>query len=95
LVAGILIGPATPGFVAMLLLKSQLSEIGVMLFMFGVGLHLSINDLTVKRIASYLVPLLCKWQSLANFAWRIRGLATACWAYLVWHYRAPVVLLKR
>ncbi|MCC7182654.1 MAG: Kef family K(+) transporter [Rhodocyclaceae bacterium] len=52
LVAGILIGPATPGFVADVHLASQLSEIGVMLLMFGVGLHFSLDDLlAVKRIA--------------------------------------------
>jgi len=52
LVAGILIGPATPGFVADVGIASQLSEIGVMLLMFGVGLHFSLNDLlAVKRIA--------------------------------------------
>lgn len=52
LVAGIVIGPATPGFVADVHLASQLSEIGVMLLMFGVGLHFSLDDLlAVKRIA--------------------------------------------
>ncbi|MCM2253191.1 MAG: Kef family K(+) transporter [Ramlibacter sp.] len=52
LVAGIIIGPATPGFVADVSLASQLSEIGVMLLMFGVGLHFSLEDLlAVKRIA--------------------------------------------
>ncbi|MDP2154100.1 MAG: YbaL family putative K(+) efflux transporter [Methylotenera sp.] len=52
LIAGILIGPATPGFVADAHIASQLSEIGVMLLMFGVGLHFSIEDLmSVKRIA--------------------------------------------
>lgn len=52
LVAGILIGPATPGFVADMHLAAQLSEIGVMLLMFGVGLHFSLGDLlAVKRIA--------------------------------------------
>ncbi|WP_371324997.1 YbaL family putative K(+) efflux transporter [Dechloromonas sp. ZY10] len=52
LLAGILIGPATPGFVADLHVASQLSEIGVMLLMFGVGLHFSLNDLlSVRRIA--------------------------------------------
>jgi CPA2 family monovalent cation:H+ antiporter-2 len=50
--AGIMIGPATPGFVADIGIASQLSEIGVMLLMFGVGLHFSVNDLlAVKRIA--------------------------------------------
>ncbi len=41
LVAGILAGPATPGFVADMHLTRQLAEIGVMLMMFGVGLHFS------------------------------------------------------
>ena len=52
LFAGIAIGPATPGFVADVHAASQLSEIGVMLLMFGVGLHFSLDDLlAVKRIA--------------------------------------------
>lgn len=52
LVAGILIGPATPGFVADIHISSQLAEIGVMLLMFGVGLHFSIDDLlAVRKIA--------------------------------------------
>jgi CPA2 family monovalent cation:H+ antiporter-2 len=52
LAAGILIGPATPGFVADMHIAAQLSEIGVMLLMFGVGLHFSLGDLmAVKRIA--------------------------------------------
>jgi K+:H+ antiporter len=52
LVAGIIIGPATPGFVADVELSAQLAEIGVMLLMFGVGLHFSLEDLlTVRRIA--------------------------------------------
>ena len=52
LLAGILIGPATPGFVADIGLAGQLAEIGVMLLMFGVGLHFSLDDLmAVKRIA--------------------------------------------
>ncbi|MDB5908121.1 MAG: sodium:proton antiporter [Massilia sp.] len=52
LAAGVLIGPATPGFVADVDLASQLAEIGVMLLMFGVGLHFSIKDLMeVRKIA--------------------------------------------
>jgi len=52
LLAGVLIGPATPGFVADVDLAGQLAEIGVMLLMLGVGLHFSLNDLlAVKRIA--------------------------------------------
>ena len=52
LVAGMAIGPATPGFVGDVGLAGQLAEIGVMLLMFGVGLHLSLGDLlSVRRIA--------------------------------------------
>ncbi|MCK9200109.1 MAG: Kef family K(+) transporter [Gallionella sp.] len=52
LVAGILIGPGTPGFVADVELAKQLAEVGVILLMFGVGLHFSLGDLlSVRRIA--------------------------------------------
>ena len=51
-IAGVIIGPSTPGFVADLELSQQLAEIGVMLLMFGVGLHFSLGDLlAVRRIA--------------------------------------------
>ncbi|MFP5439947.1 MAG: YbaL family putative K(+) efflux transporter [Gammaproteobacteria bacterium] len=52
LLAGILIGPFTPGFTADVGLAQQLAEIGVILLMFGVGLHFSLDDLlSVRRIA--------------------------------------------
>jgi monovalent cation:H+ antiporter-2, CPA2 family len=52
LVAGIAIGPGTPGFVADVKIAAELAEIGVMLLMFGVGLHFSLGDLmSVRRIA--------------------------------------------
>ena len=52
LVAGVVIGPGTPGFVADIEIAAQLAEIGVMLLMFGVGLHFSLQDLlSVRRIA--------------------------------------------
>jgi CPA2 family monovalent cation:H+ antiporter-2 len=52
LLAGVLIGPFTPGFVADASLSAQLAEIGVILLMFGVGLHFSLEDLlAVRRIA--------------------------------------------
>ncbi len=73
LLAGILIGPATPGFVADVHLASQLSEIGVMLLMFGVGLHFSFKDLlAVKSIA---VPGAIAQMSLAT----ILGIAVTWW----------------
>lgn len=52
LLSGIIISPATPGFVADVNIASQLSEIGIMLLMFGVGLHFSLADiLRVKYVA--------------------------------------------
>ncbi|MDI1310169.1 MAG: YbaL family putative K(+) efflux transporter [Methylotenera sp.] len=98
LFAGILIGPATPGFVADISIASQLSEIGVMLLMFGVGLHFSINDLmSVKRIAlpgaviqmtisTILGMLLVSWWGWTFGEGLIFGLALSC--------ASTVVLLK-
>ncbi|MDR1926604.1 MAG: cation:proton antiporter, partial [Endomicrobium sp.] len=52
LLAGFLIGPFSPGFVANYNLAFQLSEIGIILLMFGVGLHFKMDDLTaVKGVA--------------------------------------------
>ena len=52
LLAGLAVGPFTPGFVADTGLADELAEIGVMLLMFGVGMHFSIADLmSVRRIA--------------------------------------------
>ena len=52
LIAGVVIGPHSPGFVGDVALASQLAEIGVILLMFGVGLHFHLEDLMdVKRIA--------------------------------------------
>ena len=52
LFAGVLLGPFTPGFVADAGLSAQLAEIGVILLMFGVGLHFSLDDLlAVRKIA--------------------------------------------
>jgi hypothetical protein len=51
LMAGIVIGPATPGFVADAEIAAQLAEIGVMLLMFGVGLH------AIGVLSAQLLPL--------------------------------------
>jgi CPA2 family monovalent cation:H+ antiporter-2 len=52
LVAGILVGPYSPGFTADIEIAGQLAEIGVIMLMFGVGLHFSLTDLlSVKRVA--------------------------------------------
>ncbi len=49
MVAGFLLGPASPGFVANVELSRELAEIGVILLMFGVGLHFSLDDLFAVR----------------------------------------------
>lgn len=52
LLAGVAVGPFTPGFVADPELAPQLAEMGVIFLMFGVGLHFSINDLlSVRKLA--------------------------------------------
>lgn len=52
LIAGVLVGPNTPGFVADQSLATELAELGVILLMFGVGLHFSLKDLlSVRAIA--------------------------------------------
>src|SRR6478736_5803648 len=52
LLAGIAVGPFTPGFVAHGELASQLAEIGVILLMFGVGLHFQLKELlAVRKVA--------------------------------------------
>ncbi|AWB49471.1 sodium:proton antiporter [Gemmobacter aquarius] len=52
LLAGVIVGPFTPGYVADQKLATELAELGVILLMFGVGLHFSVRDLlSVKTIA--------------------------------------------
>lgn len=51
LAAGVLVGPTTPGFIADTSVAQQLSELGIMLLMFGVGLHFSLQDLMQVRKA--------------------------------------------
>ncbi|KQV99767.1 YbaL family putative K(+) efflux transporter [Rhizobacter sp. Root1221] len=73
LLAGIVIGPATPGFVADVALAGQLAEIGVMLLMLGVGLHFSLSDLlAVRRIA---IPGAVLQITVAT----LMGVGTATW----------------
>src|SRR5947209_6183287 len=54
LVAGIVVGPLTPGFAADQHMANELAEIGIILLMFGVGLHFSLQDLLAVR--SIVVP---------------------------------------
>jgi CPA2 family monovalent cation:H+ antiporter-2 len=62
LLAGVAVGPFTPGFVADQSLATELAEIGIILLMFGVGLHFSLSELlSVKAIAvpGALVQIAC------------------------------------
>ena len=69
LLAGVIIGPFTPGFVADADIAAQLAEIGVMLLMFGVGLHFSLDDLlaVVAKQAPLDQPLLLAGFSFGGF----------------------------
>jgi monovalent cation:H+ antiporter-2, CPA2 family len=98
LIAGIVIGPATPGFVADVELASQLAEIGVMLLMFGVGLHFSLEDLlAVRRIAlpgavvQIVVATLMGVGTTAVWGW---GLPAGIVFGLALSVASTVVLLK-
>lgn len=83
LLAGVMVGPFTPGFVADQDLSHELSEIGVILLMFGVGLHFSLKDLlAVKNIAipGALVQIL---------AATLLGMGLTWW--LGWHWGAGLI----
>lgn len=76
LVAGIIAGPFTPGFVGDQTLAPQLAEIGVILLMFGVGLHFSLRDLLEVKaiavpgaIAQILFVSLLGWGLARWFGW--------------------------
>jgi monovalent cation:H+ antiporter-2, CPA2 family len=78
LLAGVLVGPSTPGFVADPTLAGELAEIGIILLMFGVGLHFSLNDLlAVRAIAVPGALLQMAFATLAgmglawSFGWQL------------------------
>jgi len=83
LVAGIAVGPFTPGYVADTGLAQELAEIGVILLMFGVGLHFSVKDLWSVR-----------WIALPGAVAQI-GVATAIGAALAhfWGWSLPAGLV--
>ncbi|HBK46322.1 MAG TPA: cation:proton antiport protein, partial [Xanthomonadaceae bacterium] len=76
LIAGMVVGPFTPGFVANQDLANQLSELGVMLLMFGVGLHFSLEDLLEVKwiaipgaLAQIAVATLLGWGLAWSMGW--------------------------
>eukprot|EP00913_Durusdinium_trenchii_P008252 g7749.t1 len=98
LFAGILVGPHTPGFVADTNLAPELAEIGVILLMFGVGLHFSLKDLLSVRgiavpgaIAQIGFATLLGWGMGALLGWPLGGSLVFGLALSV---ASTVVLLK-
>ena len=80
LLAGIAVGPATPGFVANKHLADQMAEIGVILLMFGVGLHFHVKDLlAVRKVA---IPGALGQAFVATILGCITGLAFG-WSWQV------------
>jgi CPA2 family monovalent cation:H+ antiporter-2 len=90
LVAGIVAGPFTPGFVGDMELAPQLAEIGVILLMFGVGLHFSWRDLMAVKaialpgavvqitVATVLGWALARWLGWSHGAGLVFGLSLSC-----------------
>lgn len=76
LLAGVLLGPATPGFVANVELAQEMAEIGVILLMFGIGLHFSLDDL--RSVYAVAVPGACL-QILASIT--MGGLLALGWGW--------------
>ena len=95
LIAGILVGPFTPGFVADQALANQLAEVGVILLLFAVGLHFSLGDLISVRttalpgaIGQLAVSTLLGTALASSFGWSagaglLFGLALACGSTVV------------
>jgi CPA2 family monovalent cation:H+ antiporter-2 len=73
LLAGVAIGPHTPGFAGDLQLASQLAEVGVVLLMFGVGLHFHVSDL--REVAGIAIPGALVQSSVATLLGLGIGLA--------------------
>src|SRR3954470_7555007 len=80
LLAGIVIGPHTPGFVGDVHLATQLAEVGVILLMFGVGLHFHLEDLLAVRavaipgaIGQSLVATILGAAVAIGFGWPVRS----------------------
>ncbi|MCG5239879.1 YbaL family putative K(+) efflux transporter [Azospirillum doebereinerae] len=98
LLAGVAMGPFTPGYVGDLHLASQLAEIGVILLMFGVGLHFSLGDLMKVRaiavpgaIVQITIATLMGWGLAALLGW---SLAAGLVFGLALSVASTVVLLR-
>ena len=98
LIAGVLVGPHTPGFVADQHLALELAELGVILLMFGVGLHFSLKDLlSVRAIAvpGAIVQIAFATALGAALAWQLGWSAGAGLVFgLALSVASTVVLLR-
>src|SRR3954468_11064029 len=98
LLAGVAAGPFTPGFVADQALAQQLAEIGVILLMFGVGLHFSLKDLMAIR--AIVIPGAIAQVALSTglgigLAWLLGWSGTGAFAFGVSLSIASTVVLMR
>jgi len=98
LLAGVVVGPFTPGFVGDLAIAAQLAEIGVILLMFGVGLHFSLDDLrAVRRIAFPWAMLPIAFGTLLGWGLAL-GMGWSSWQGVVFglalSVASTVVLLR-
>jgi CPA2 family monovalent cation:H+ antiporter-2 len=75
LLAGIMVGPYTPGFVANHEIATQSAEIGVILLMFGVGLHFHLKDLMAARAVALpgAIVQICAATALGALATKLFG----------------------
>ena len=98
LLAGVVLGPFTPGFVADAGLAAQLAEIGVMLLMFGVGLHFSLDDLlAVRKIAvpgAVVQMLVATLMGMGLATWWGWGIGQALVFGIALSVASTVVLLR-
>jgi monovalent cation:H+ antiporter-2, CPA2 family len=83
LLAGIAIGPFTPGYTADYAIAAQFAEIGIMLLMFGVGLHFSIDDL--RRVRKIAIPGALIQISVAT--------SLGAWVALAWGWEVSAAII--
>jgi CPA2 family monovalent cation:H+ antiporter-2 len=98
LLAGVAVGPFTPGYVADASIANELAEIGVILLMFGVGMHFSVRDLIAVRgvalpgaLGQMAIATALGWIAAWRWGWSARA---ACVFGLALSCASTVVLLR-
>lgn len=98
LLAGVIIGPFTPGYVADSLIAAQLAELGVVLLMFGVGLHFSLGELLAVKFVAIPGALIQMAASTALgmlLGWKLGWPTMKCFVFgLALSVASTVVLLR-